>query len=234
MTTEPPRSSISALIRVSGLPPSPSGAPENARMRASAAPRQRALVGQSIPEPDEDFGQKADARGRRAVMRLARPGARHVGGVPGGEVEPAGAVAEQVQGLGRQRAGGVEVAPLAARLEQRERGAGQRRIVVDEGAGAGMSLAPGVQKPPVVATKMRAEDGEIEDGRPRGLPAIPASPPNAVACTDEAAMVKPFCRRGTACPGRRPGFERRLRAAADRSVFPQGVELQHFRSSGEP
>ena len=80
MTIEPPRSSMSALIRVSGLPPSPSGAPETARMRLSAASRQR---GSSVrcQKADEHLGEEADARRRRAVMRLARTRARHVGGV---------------------------------------------------------------------------------------------------------------------------------------------------------
>ena len=86
-------------------------------------------------------------------MRLARPGARHVGGVARGEVDPARAVAEQVQSVGREASGGVEVAGLAARLEQRKRGAGHRRVVVEEGAGAGMPLPPGVEKPPIAAAK---------------------------------------------------------------------------------
>ncbi len=42
ITTEPPRASMSALISVSGLPPSPSGSPETERMRPSAASPQRA------------------------------------------------------------------------------------------------------------------------------------------------------------------------------------------------
>ena len=87
-------------------------------------------------------------------MGLARARARHVSGVFGGEIEPARAVAEQVKGLGRQSPGGLEVAGLAARLEQGERGAGHRRIVVEQGAGAGAPLAPGVQEPAVAAAQL--------------------------------------------------------------------------------
>ena len=107
---------MSALISVSGLPPRPSGAPETARMRPSAASRQRALVGQ-MPEADEDFGEKPDAGRRRAVMRLARTRAGHVGSVARGEEEPARAVAEEIDGLAREAARGFEVCGLAARLE---------------------------------------------------------------------------------------------------------------------
>ena len=101
-------------------------------------------------------------------MRLARTRARHVGGVFGGEIEPARAVAEQVDGLARQPARGFEVGGLAARLEQAKRGAGHRRIIVEERAGAGMSLAPGVQEPPVAAAQLRHD--EIERGARRSEP----------------------------------------------------------------
>ena len=102
-----------------------------------------------MPEPGEDLRQQADAGGRRAVMGVARTRARHVGGVARGEEDAARAVAEQVESLGREPSRGVEVGRLAARLEQSERGARHRGVIVEQRAGAGMSIAPGVQQPAV-------------------------------------------------------------------------------------
>src|ERR1700722_5300020 len=97
-----------------------------------------------MPEAHKRLGEEPDARRCRAIMRLTRARARPVGGVLGGEIQTARAVAEQIDGLARQPACGFEVAGLTARLEQSERGARHRRIIVEQCAGAGMSLAPSV------------------------------------------------------------------------------------------
>ena len=109
ITTEPPRSSMSALIKSERAAAEPLGRAGDCADEVFGRLAPARFVRQ-MPKPDEDLGEQPDARRRRAVMRLARPRARHVGGVAGGEIDPARAVAEQVQSLGREPSGGVEVA----------------------------------------------------------------------------------------------------------------------------
>ena len=104
-------------------------------------------------------------------MRLARPRAGHVGGVPRGEIEAARAVAEEIDRLARKAVRGFEVARLAARLEQAKRGAGHRGVIVEERAGAGMALAPGVQEAPVRAAQFRQTQNRTRRAPFRAMPA---------------------------------------------------------------
>ena len=80
MTTEPPRASMSALMSVSGLPPSPSGRAGDRADEAFGRLAPARFVGQ-MPEAHERLGEKPNAGRRRAIMRLARARAGHVGGV---------------------------------------------------------------------------------------------------------------------------------------------------------
>ena len=148
MTIEPPRSSMSALMSVSGLRAKPLRRAGDRADEALGGVSPAGLVGQ-MPEAGEDFGEQPDAGRSRPVMRLARPRAGHVGGVARGEIEAARAVAEEIDRLARKVARGFEVARRAARLEQSQRGARHRGIIVEERAGARMALAPGVQEPPI-------------------------------------------------------------------------------------
>ena len=189
-----------------------------------------------MPKPDENLGQEADARRARAVMRLARTRARHVGGVLGGKVDPAGSIAEEVQGLGREASGSVKIPRLSGGLEQGERGAGHRRVIVDEGAGAGMSLPPGVQKPTVAAPELAhdkiergargcnpgrlAEHGAGADERRDGQ-AVPVGQHLVVAAGLGARLAhgEQFCPRGGEL-GLLVGRTTRTDAAQHRPAFP--------------
>ena len=156
-------------------------------------------------------------------MGLARTGAGHVGGVARGEIESARAVAEQVERLAREHARGLEIARLAARLEQAKRCARHRRIVVEERAGAGMALAPGMQEPPVGAAQFRKH--KVERG-PRG------SKPFRLAEHSAGADER---RDGQAVPvGQHLVVAARLRTRLAQSEQARAGGRKRASSSGEP
>ena len=80
MTTEPPRASMSALIERERAAAEPLGRAGDRADEALGRLAPARFVGQ-MPEAHEHLGEKPDARGRRAVMRLARARAGHIGGV---------------------------------------------------------------------------------------------------------------------------------------------------------
>ena len=170
ITMQPPRSSMSAARSRRGLAPRPSAAPANARIKASGVFAPTRLRGQ-MPQPGETFGEQARAGRGRSVMGVPGASAGNVGGVAGRQVDAALAVAEQAERLGREPPGRLEVAGIAARLEQRDRRPGHGGVIVQHSARARAPVPPGVQEPSVRIPQRRHDEREGGAGRshPFGL-----------------------------------------------------------------
>ena len=212
----------------SGLPPSPSGAPEKARMRPSAASRQRASsvrcqsrakTSASRPTPDgvaPSWAWRGRAPGTSAASL-------------GGQIDAALAVAEQVERLGSR---GVAAAsrsagsPLAS--NRRERGAGHRRVIVEHAAGAG-TARPARRAGAARRAPRSVVDDEVE-GRARASRASPArrrrrSRGPAPRSSGRSSRREP-CRRGRASGASRAARKAsraRRRGRASSSGEPRGA-----------
>ena len=123
-------------------------------MRPSAAARQRGSVRQ-MPKPGEDLEKQADAGRRRAVVGVAGTRARHVGGVGGGEINAALAVAERSSASAASRRAVSRSSGSPAGLEQGERGARHRGVIVEHAARSPAPVAPGMQQAAVGAAQAR-------------------------------------------------------------------------------
>ena len=117
------------------------------------------LVGEMI-KPREHFGHQPDAARRRAVMGDARADRGAVGRVRRGHEKPAVGRAEQglrLHGAGPRR---LEIAGFARRLEQRERGSGERGVIVEHSRGADAALAPGMGEAPLDVAEIVPDERE--------------------------------------------------------------------------
>ena len=117
MTTEPPRASMSALISVSGLPPSPSGRAGDRADEAFGRLAPARFVGQ-MPEPDEDVSARSptpDGVAPSCAWRGRAPGTS-AASFAVRKNPPAPSPNRSMASLAKP-ARGFEIAGLAARLE---------------------------------------------------------------------------------------------------------------------
>ena len=143
-----------------------SGWPEKARQRGLGPGAPGGVAGE-VKQPGEDLGHDAVAGGRGVVGGGARAGQRHVGRVGGGGVEAAMSRRRRRRAPhSARRFGGREVGWLAGRLVQRQRGAGHRRLVLDQAGGGDAAQAPGVLDAAVAAGHVGQDEVE---GLPRAV-----------------------------------------------------------------
>ena len=112
----------------------------------------------------EDFDHQRSARRRRAVVGRPRPHDQLFAAV-GGHEEAAVAVAEPPERVVRPRLGALEIGGRPRRLEQAQRRARHRGVIVEQARRARAPVAPGVQQAALRVAQVRGDERERGLGR---------------------------------------------------------------------